>query len=331
MPTLDLVIEAPRAVVDGTEQRCSVLVAAGKVVGLEELGARSDAERRVRLDDDVVLLPGLVDTHVHCNDPGRTEWEGFEHATRAAAAGGVTTVVDMPLNSVPPTVDVAGLTAKHEAAAGRCFVDMAFWGGAVPGNTGDLAALWDAGVLGFKCFLVDSGVEEFPALDEVGLRTAAEAVASFGGLLLVHAEDPDLVGEAPPGDDYADFAASRPRAAEIEAVETVVSVSRATGCRMHVVHLAAADALPAIRAAHDAGTPVTAETCPHYLTLTADDAPPGDAAYKCCPPLRDDANRDGLWAGLLDGTLGMVVSDHSPCPAELKRTGPRGLADAWGG
>jgi allantoinase len=331
VPTVDLLIEAPRAVVDGTEQQCTVLVGEGRIIGVEEYGARPDAGRQVRLDDDVVLLPGLVDTHVHCNDPGRADWEGFEHATRAAAAGGITTVVDMPLNSVPPTVDVAGLAAKHEAATGRCFVDVAFWGGAIPGNTHALRGLWDAGVLGFKCFLVDSGVEEFPALDETGLRTAAEAVAAFGGLLLVHAEDPDLVRSAPPGNDYAGFAASRPPAAELEAVETVVAVSRATGCRMHVVHLAAAEALATVRAAHDAGIPVTAETCPHYLTLTAADAPAGDAAYKCCPPLRDDANRDGLWAGLLDGTLGMVVSDHSPCPAELKRTGPGGLADAWGG
>ena len=331
MPTVDLVIEAPRAVVEGTEQGCTVLVQDGRITGVEEYGARHAAERQVRLDDDVVLLPGLVDTHVHCNDPGRAHWEGFEHATRAAAAGGITTLVDMPLNSVPPTVDVEALAAKRAAAEGRCFVDVAFWGGAVPGNRGDLRALWDAGVLGFKCFLVESGVEEFPALDDAGLHTAAEAVASFGGLLLVHAEDPDAVRPVPPGSDYAGFAASRPPAAELSAVEAVVGASRATGCRIHVVHLAAAAALPVLRAAHDAGVAVTAETCPHYLSLTASDAPAGDASYKCCPPLRDEANRDGLWAGLLDGTLGMVVSDHSPCPAEMKRTGAGGLADAWGG
>ncbi len=285
----------------------------------------------MRLDEDVVLLPGLVDTHVHCNDPGRAHWEGFEHATRAAAAGGVTTLVDMPLNSVPATVDLAALETKRAAARGRCFVDVAFWGGAVPGNTQELHALWDAGVLGFKCFLVDSGVEEFPALDEAGLRDAAASVAAFGGLLLVHAEDPDAVRDAPASPDYEGFAASRPAVAEVEAVTTVVAASRATGCRVHVVHLAAAEALPVLRAAHDAGVPVTAETCPHYLTLTAADAPAGDASYKCCPPLRDAANRDGLWAGLRDGTLGMVVTDHSPCPVELKAGGAAGLADAWGG
>jgi allantoinase len=329
--TYDLVIEAPRAVVDGREDACAVVVRDGRVVGVERFGATVEAAERVRLDDDVVLLPGLVDTHVHCNDPGRTHWEGFAHATRAAAAGGVTTLVDMPLNSVPPTVDPEALAAKRDAAHGHCYVDVAFWGGAVPDNTAHLRSLWDAGVLGFKAFLVDSGVPEFPALDEAGLRRAAETVASFGGLLLVHAEDPDAVSPAPAGDDYAGFAASRPPVAEVEAVRAVVAASRATGCRMHVVHLAAAAALPVVRAAHDAGVPVTAETCPHYLTLTAADAPAGDGAFKCCPPLRDDANRDGLWDGLRDGTLGLVVSDHSPCPAELKAPGPGGLADAWGG
>ncbi len=328
MPTVDRVIEAPRAVVDGQEQGCQVLVSDGRIVGIEGLGARRDAAPTVRLDDQVVLLPGLVDTHVHCNDPGRTHWEGFEHATRAAAAGGVTTVVDMPLNSVPPTVDVAAFLAKRSAAQGRCFVDVAFWGGAVPGNTEELGPLWDDGVLGFKCFLVDSGVEEFAPLDDAGLHTAAKTVASLGGLLLVHAEDPGTLRRAPSGADYAGFAESRPPEAEVVAVEAVVAAAKETGCRIHVVHLAAAAALPVLRAARRAGTPVTAETCPHYLTLTTSDALGGDAAFKCCPPLRDDANRDGLWAGLRDGTIGLVASDHSPCPAELKAGG---LLDAWGG
>ncbi len=331
MPAADLAIDAPRAVVDGREQGCTVLVRDGRIVGVEELGERRDADRSVRLDDDVVLLPGLVDTHVHCNDPGRADWEGFEHATRAAAAGGVTTIVDMPLNSVPPTVDATALSAKRAAAEGRCVVDVALWGGAIPGNTDDLRPLWDEGVLGFKCFLVDSGVEEFPPLDQAGLLEAAKAVASFDGLLLVHAEDPGSVQPAPPSTDYAEFAASRPPAVEVVAIESVIDAARATGCRMHVVHLAAADALHVVREAQEAGVPITAETCPHYLTLTASDAPDGDAAFKCCPPLRDGDNRDGLWAGLKDGTLGMVVSDHSPCPAELKATGAGGLADAWGG
>ncbi len=328
MTHVGVVVRAPRAVVDGREQACAVLVSEDRVVGIEELDARVDADTTVRLDDDEVLLPGLVDSHVHCNDPGRADWEGFEHATRAAAAGGVTTIVDMPLNSLPPTVDPASLSEKRAAAEGRCYVDVAFWGGAVPGNTDDLRPLWDAGVLGFKCFLVDSGVEEFAPLDPPGLERAAAAIASFGGLLLVHAEDAGSLRPAWSGDDYPGFAASRPPEAEVVAIETVVAAAKATGCRVHVVHLAAAAAVPVVRAAHDAGLPVTAETCPHYLTLTERDAPDGDASFKCCPPLRDDANRDGLWAALRDGVIGLVVSDHSPSPAELKQGG---LADAWGG
>ena len=328
---LDLVVQAPRAVVDGEERGCTVGVRDGRIATVEEYGAAPDAVTTVRLDDDVVLLPGLVDTHVHVNDPGRADWEGFDHATRAAAAGGVTTIVDMPLNSLPPTTTVAALEEKRVAAEGRCHVDVAFWGGAVPANRADLHPLWDAGVLGFKCFLADSGVEEFPALDEPGLLATAAAVASFGGLLLVHAEDPDAlrVGEA--GRSYEAFAASRPASAEVSAVRSVVAASRATGCRTHVVHVAAGPAMALLRAAHDDGVPVSAETCPHYLTFTAQDVPDGATAFKCCPPLRDAANREQLWAGLADGTLAMVVSDHSPAPAAMKALDSGDLDAAWGG
>ncbi len=328
---LDLVVVAPRAVVDGVERACAVGIANGRIATVEDYGTQLDATETVRLDDDVVLLPGLVDTHVHVNDPGRTDWEGFAHATRAAAAGGVTTIVDMPLNSVPPTTSLVGLGQKRAAAAGECFVDVGFWGGAVPDNRRHLADLWAAGVYGFKCFLADSGVEEFPALDEAGLLTTAEVVASFGGLLLVHAEDPEACAGVPPGTSYAAFAASRPEAAEVSAVRAVIETSRATGCRMHVVHLAAGSALPLLRAAHDDGVPVTAETCPHYLTFAIDEIPPGATSFKCCPPIRDAANRDRLWEGLADGTLIGVVSDHSPCPADLKALDTGSFADAWGG
>ncbi|MGZ8738141.1 MAG: allantoinase AllB [Nocardioides sp.] len=328
---LDLVVVAPRAVVDGVERACVVGIANGRIAAVEDYGAQLDASETLRLDDDVVLLPGLVDTHVHVNDPGRADWEGFAHATRAAAAGGVTTIVDMPLNSVPPTTSLVGLGQKRAAAAGECFVDVGFWGGAVPDNRRHLADLWAAGVYGFKCFLADAGVEEFPALDEAGLRTTAEVVASFGGLLLVHAEDQEACADAPPGTSYAAFAASRPEAAEVSAVRAVIEASRVTGCRMHVVHLAAATALPLLRAAHDAGVPVTAETCPHYLTFSVDEIPPGATSFKCCPPIRDATNRDRLWEGLADGTLIGVVSDHSPCPADLKALDTGSFADAWGG
>ncbi|MGN6575890.1 MAG: allantoinase AllB [Nocardioides sp.] len=329
--TLDVAVVAPRAVVDGEVRGCVVGIRDGRIAAVEPAGTEVDATTTVRLGDDGVLLPGLVDAHVHVNDPGRAHWEGFAHATRAAARGGVTTIVDMPLNSVPPTTDVAALQTKRSAAQDDAFVDVAFWGGAVPGNGHDLAPLWDAGVLGFKCFLADSGVEEFPALDEAGLRACAEVVAGFGGLLLVHAEDPDALHEPPRGASYAGFAASRPASAEVSAVRAVIEAARATGCRMHVVHLAAGDALPLLRAAHDAGVPVSAETCPHYLTFAADDVPDGATAFKCCPPIRDAANRELLWAGLADGTLGMVVSDHSPAPADLKALNTGDFADAWGG
>jgi len=329
----DLVIRAARAVVDGEERPCAVSVASGRIVGLDgDAGGPVEAEDELRLGDDVVLLPGLVDTHVHVNEPGRTEWEGFAHATRAAAAGGVTTIVDMPLNSVPATVDVEAFETKLRAAAGQCHVDVGFWGGAVPSNLHDLPRLWEAGVFGFKCFLADSGVEEFPALDEARLEDVMEQVSSFGGLLLVHAEDPDAVSPCPArGTRYGDFLASRPDASEVSAVTVVVGAARRTGCRAHVVHVSTARALPVLAAAHSAGVPVTAETCPHYLALSAEEVPDGATEYKCCPPIRDAVNRELLWAGLAGGTLGCVVSDHSPCTPELKAHDTGAFADAWGG
>jgi allantoinase len=328
---LDLVLRASRAVVDGREEACCVGVADGRIVALEPFLSRMEGRESATLGDDVVLLPGLVDTHVHCNDPGREEWEGFAHATRAAAAGGVTTIVDMPLNSVPPTTDLDGLRAKRSAAQGRCYVDVAFWGGAVPANGHDLLPLHEAGVLGFKCFLVDSGVPEFPALDEDALERVMEQVASFGGLLLVHAEDPDAVMSVPSSTSYRDFLDSRPDSSEVSAVETVVAAVRRTGCRAHIVHLSSAGTLPLLREARAEGLPVTAETCPHYLTLAAEHVEVGATAYKCCPPIRDENNRRALWEGLAERTVDMVVSDHSPCTAELKRLDTGRFDQAWGG
>src|SRR5215831_2061896 len=274
----------------------------------------------VDLPGDQVLLPGLVDSHVHVNEPGRTGWEGFATATAAAAAGGVTTIVDMPLNSIPPTVSVAALDTKRRAALGQLAVDVAFWGGAVPGNLADLRPLHDAGVTGFKCFLLPSGVAEFPPLGAAELETAMTEIASFGGLLIAHAEDEQQIEAAPRahGKRYAAFAASRPPAAEVRAIERLLAATRRTLCRTHIVHLAAAEALPLIRAARAEGLPVTAETCPHYLTLRDKDIPDGATQFKCCPPIRDEANRAALWDGLGDGTIDCVVSDHSPCPPELK-------------
>jgi allantoinase len=284
----------------------------------------------VELAEDEVLLPGLVDSHVHINEPGRTDWEGFATATLAAAAGGVTTVVDMPLNCLPPTIDAAALAAKRAAARGQCQVDVGFWGGAVPGNAAAIRGLHDAGALGFKCFLVESGVPEFPPLDGPALDRAARAVAGLGSLLLVHAEDPACIAAVRAGGDhdYAAFLRSRPAEAETRAIAEVIDVVRRTGVRAHILHVSAAAALPLLAAARGEGLAITAETCPHYLALAAQDVPAGATEYKCCPPIRERANRELLWEGLRAGVLDCVVSDHSPCPPELKRGD---FGSAWGG
>jgi allantoinase len=305
----------------------------GRIATVAPYGEELAAVRTVAVDDDAVLLPGLVDSHVHVNEPGRTEWEGFATATAAAAAGGITTIVDMPLNSLPPTVDVDALATKRAAAAGRVHVDVAFWGGAVPGSLGRLRALHDAGVAGVKCFLLDSGVPEFPPLDTAQLRTALAELAGFDGLLIAHAEDPATIDAAPAaaGRDYRDFARSRPPEAETLAVTGLIEAARATGARVHVVHVSAAEVLPLLRAAVADGVRITAETCPHYLTLATEDVPAGATEAKCCPPVRERANRELLWDGLRSGTLGCVVSDHSPCPPELKRFDTGDFGTAWGG
>jgi len=316
-----MAIRGRRVITPVGERAATVLVRDGLVTGLAEYPAAPDGA--ITIPGDHVLLPGLVDSHVHVNEPGRTEWEGFASATAAAAAGGVTTIVDMPLNSVPPTVSVAALAAKRAAAAGQLAVDVAFWGGAIPGNVADLRALHEAGVAGFKCFLLPSGVDEFPPLDPGQLGQAMAEIASFGGLLIAHAEDPAVIEAAPAahGRRYLDFLASRPPAAEVRAIGGLLAQTRRTGCRTHVVHLSSAETLPVIRAAKAAGLPVTAETCPHYLTLAAEDVPDGGTQFKCCPPIRGQANRGALWDGLADGTIDCVVSDHSPCTAELKGLG----------
>lgn len=276
------------------------------------------------------LLPGLVDTHVHVNDPGRTEWEGFWTATQAAAAGGVTTLLDMPLNSLPPTTTPAHLATKRAVAADKAHIDTGFWGGVIPGNVKDLRPLHEAGVFGFKCFLSPSGVEEFPEVDQGQLRTALTEIAGFDGLLIVHAEDPHELSGAPEaeGREYASFLASRPRAAENEAITRLIDLARELNARVHVLHLSSSDALRPLAQARREGVRVTVETCPHFLTLTAEEVPDGATEFKCCPPIREQANQDALWAGLADGTIDCVVSDHSPCTADLKTAD---FGQAWGG
>ena len=294
-----------------------------------KLGAISPSEGRDV--GDLVISPGLVDTHVHVNDPGRAEWEGFDTATRAAAAGGVTTIVDMPLNSIPATTSVTALEAKRTAARGRVHVDVAFWGGVVPGNAGELDALVDAGVRGFKCFLVPSGVDEFEHVGERDLRAAMPILARRGVPLLVHAEDPTWVTH-PTHRTYPTYdawLASRPPRAEVEAIRLVARLAGELGARVHIVHVASADAVEEVACAKAAGVAITAETCPHYLTFAAADIPPSATEFKCAPPIREAPHRDALWRALERGTLDLVATDHSPSPPSTKVAGDFGRS--WGG
>jgi allantoinase len=329
----DTVFRARRLVTAAGEASGCVGVTGGRVAAVEPLDARLEGRRVVELGDDVVLLPGLVDSHVHVDEPGRTEWEGFATATRAAAAGGVTTIIDMPLNSIPPTVDVAALEVKRKSAEGQCFVDVGFWGGAVPGNLGELRRLHDAGVFGFKCFLLHSGVDEFPPLHPANLDAYLATLAAFDGLMIVHAEDSRAIDRAPDphGGRYLDFLASRPRTAENLAIAHVIEAARVTGARAHILHLSSSDALPMLASARRDGVRITAETCPHYLALSAEEIPDGATQFKCCPPVREASNRELLWQGLADDTIDCVVSDHSPCNPELKRLDVGDFGLAWGG
>ena len=326
----DVVIRGRRVVTpDGVREAC-IHVVDGRI---ERVAPFDDAPSSLPLVDagDRVVMPGLVDTHVHVNEPGRTEWEGFETATRAAAAGGVTTILDMPLNSIPPTTTTAALAEKRTAADGRVHVDVGFWGGAVPDDLGKLRELHDAGVFGFKCFLCPSGVEEFSSLDLDQLEAAMREIAAFHGLLIVHAELPEPIERATGrlrGADplaYPTYLASRPPEAEERAVEAVVETSARTGCRIHVLHLSSASCLDRLDPDR---APVSAETCPHYLTFAAEDIADGATEFKCAPPIREAENRELLWEGLRHEIISAVVSDHSPCTADLK-TGS--FFEAWGG
>jgi allantoinase len=329
-----LLIRSRRMVLPSGVTEAAAFVRDGRIETVGGYDLRRDADRTVDLGD-LPLLPGLVDSHVHVNEPGRTEWEGFATATRAALAGGITTICDMPLNSAPVTTTVDALRAKVAAAAGQCAVDVAFWGGAVPGNLPDMEGLLDAGVVGFKCFLIDSGIAEFPPLSRDELRSAMKVLAESGAPMIVHAEDPSQVTQ-PTGASYDAFVASRPPVAERRAIETVISAAAFSGARAHIVHLSAGECAALISSARAAGIALSAETCPHYLFFAAEEVPPGHTEFKCCPPVRYALNREALWRALGDGAIDGIVSDHSPCTPALKGLTGSGAADgdfrtAWGG
>ena len=329
----DLVIRGQRVLTTAGIVPREVGITEGRIVALEPFGNGLAGREVIELADDETLIPGLVDSHVHVNEPGRTEWEGFASATRAAAAGGVTTIIDMPLNSIPPTVNVDALRLKRSAAETQSFVDVGFWGGAIPGNTGDLRALHDEGVFGFKCFLLHSGVDEFPHLEVDELEKDLTEIASFDGLMIVHAEDSRAIDRAPnpEGDIYESFLHSRPRGAENVAIAEVIERARWTGARAHILHLSSSDALAMIATAKRDGVKLTVETCPHYLTLLAEEIPNGATAFKCCPPIREASNRELLWKGLEDGVIDCIVSDHSPSTLDLKDLENGDFGVAWGG
>ncbi|MDG4664694.1 allantoinase AllB [Mycobacterium sp. 236(2023)] len=322
---MDLVLRGERVLLDGELRPASVVVADGIIVAIDARDAPCGSAEDVEIHSDAVLLPGFVDSHVHINEPG-TDWEGFATATTAAASAGITTLVDMPLDSDPVTTSVAALRIKQEVAQPHCAAEIAYWAGVVPENIGELADLAAAGVAGFKCFLTYSGNPNFEHLTPAELRAAMVEIAELGSVLLVHAESHDVIAcsEQPGGRDYASFLASRPDAAEQEAVRLVVDTARQTGARVHIVHVSSARVLPIIAQAKASGVAITAETCPHYLTFAAEDVEEGATEFAACPPIRGAANAELLWAALRDGILDMVVSDHSPCSPKLKGDGDFG-------
>ena len=335
MPQEDFVIRGRRVVFHDHVAPASLYIQDGRIARIGSYDDISGCSQLVQATDESVVMPGLVDTHVHINAPGRTDWEGFESATKAAAAGGTTTLVDMPLNSIPATTTVDAFQAKLTAAQDNCYVDLAFWGGVVPGNNGELANLKAAGVVGFKCFLVPSGVDEFRHVTEADLQLAMPELTRLDALLIVHAELPGPIEEAAPANtaaaDYSTFLSSRPGEAEDQAIDLMIRLSRQFGTRVHIVHLSSADAIPAIRDAQTASVRITAETCPHYLHFEAESVPAGATEFKCCPPIRERENRERLWDGLKDGTIGIIVSDHSPCPGSMKLRDHGDFLGAWGG
>jgi allantoinase len=363
-------LSSPRVVLPDGMRPAVVVIEGERIVDVVEIIAgavKLSADLPIEDVGDLVIAPGVVDAHVHVNEPGRTEWEGFETATKAAAAGGVTTIVDMPLNSSPVTTTVAALEAKRQAAAGKCWVDVGFYGGVVPGNADHIEPLLKAGVLGIKAFLCHSGLDEFSKATLADLQAAAPILARHHRPLLVHAELTDAPAPKPKSArKYLDYLATRPLQWEADAIRLLIELSRATNCHVHVVHLANGDALPTIRAAKNDRVQITVETCPHYLHFAADKLdsleqvelvmeveeqfdfsipdvttatylqasqkiPDGDPRYKCAPPIRERRHQEMLWLGLQHGMIDTIGSDHSPCPPEMKHLESGDFMAAWGG
>jgi allantoinase len=333
----DCIVRGRRVITPEGERASAIHIRGGVIAAVSEYD-HIPAGCEVYEAADLVVMPGLVDTHVHINEPGRTEWEGFTTATRAAAAGGITTLIEMPLNSIPATITVAGLHDKVAAATGKLFVDVGFWGGVVPENASELHALWEAGCFGFKCFLVDSGVPEFAHVNETDLRESLPRLAKIAAPLLAHAELPGPIEVAAhrrlanaDGRSYKTWLDARPRAAENEAIALLLRLGAEYGAHIHIVHLSSSGAISQIQKAEHNRARVSAETCPHFLTFAAEEISNGATQFKCAPPIREYENRERLWAALGEGTIGMIATDHSPCPPAMKQQESGDFMSAWGG
>ncbi|XP_033763464.1 allantoinase, mitochondrial-like [Pecten maximus] len=329
-----------RVVLDRTVEKACIVVEQGKIIDI----LTGDAADDINKDDfcmvidagNDVIMPGVVDSHVHVNEPGRTVWEGYWTATSAAAVGGTTTIIDMPLNCIPSTTSYSAFMNKLEYAESKCFVDVGFWGGIVPNNQDELRPMLIAGVLGFKCFLIHSGVDDFPAVTRADLETAMEVLQDTDAVILFHAEmecpcNMAVSSEEGPPQLYKTFLDSRPEVMENEAIKLVCDLCLKYRVKCHIVHLSSASALPLIVEAKRKGAPLTVETCHHYLSLVAETVPGGATQYKCCPPIRSKHNQEVLWEGIVRGDIDMVVSDHSPCTPELKQLDTGDFTTAWGG
>ncbi|MFZ1726629.1 MAG: allantoinase AllB [Albidovulum sp.] len=333
MKVYDLLLRAPRAILPTGEDSVAVAVLDGRIVAIQPIDAEIRAHQTLTLSAEQVLLPGLVDSHVHICEPGNTEWEGFDYATRAAAAGGITTLVDMPLDSVPTTVTAEALKAKRNAATGKCYVDVGFWGGAVPSNLDDLAELHSLGVLGFKSFLCETGTDDFPGISTDHMLEVMRVTASLDSIFIVHAESAKAMARIKDVHtrSYAEYLATRPRGIENLAIAEVVEAARATGARAHILHLSSADALPMITSAIADGVRLSVETCPHYLAISAEQINDGETSAKVGPPIREEANRARLWDGIAQGIIDTIVTDHSPCMPDMKEPITGDFSAAWGG